>query len=182
MPYLYGCYYYVASLQNHFRMAKHYLPLLSSEAHTTILLTSSSTSLKQTFTNPSSRGDIKECIHTFPLYDGVSIVSFTHKVGSKTLNGLVMEKVKAKRILYAALAKGETTGFLEQATQASDIFSMKFGGCINSDTSFRAEMYSTQHWSKAWQAGHTWLQFWMIIREDYELNEHYLGKENSGKL
>jgi hypothetical protein len=76
----------------------------------------------------------------------------------KTLNGLIKEEVKAKSILYAALAKGETAGFLEQAPQASDVFSMKFGGCIYSDTSFRAEMYSTQHWSRAWQAGHTSLQ------------------------
>ena len=83
--------------------------------------------LKQTFTNPSSEEDIKECIYTFPLYDGVSVVSFTCRIGTKILRGLVKEKVKAKKIFDEAVAKGETAGLLEQAPEASDVFSTKLG-------------------------------------------------------
>jgi hypothetical protein len=127
MAYLCGCYYVVIDVHNPYHRPKQYLPLLNSEAHTTILSTISTTTLKQTFTNPSSTNDIKECIYTFPLYDGVSVVGFTCKIGDKTLTGLVKEKVKAKKIFEEAVAKGETAGLLEQAPEASDVFSTKLG-------------------------------------------------------
>lgn len=127
MSYLCGCYYHLASEDYYTRIHKNYLPLLDSEAHTTILSTTSKTVLKQTFTNPSSQDVIKECIYTFPLYDGVSVVSFTCRIGEKVLRGLVKEKVKAKAIYDDAVAKGETAGLLEQAPQSSDVFSTKLG-------------------------------------------------------
>jgi hypothetical protein len=127
MSYLCGCYYHVASTEYHIRIQKHYLPLLDSTVHSTILSTTSRTVLKQEFTNPSSTEAIKECIYTFPLYDGVSVVSFTCRIGKKVLRGLVKEKVKAKRIFDDAVAKGETAGLLEQAPEASDVFSTKLG-------------------------------------------------------
>jgi hypothetical protein len=107
-------------------MMKRYLPLLDSEAHSTILATTSRTALKQKFTNPS-KDAIKNCIYTFPLYDGVSIVSFTCRIGSKILRGLVKERVKAKAIFDTAVAKGETAGLLEQTLEVSDVFSTKLG-------------------------------------------------------
>ena len=54
-------------------------------------------------------------------------MGFTCKIGKKTLTGLVKEKLEAKRIFEDAVAKGETAGFLEQAPQASDVFSTKLG-------------------------------------------------------
>jgi Vault protein inter-alpha-trypsin domain/von Willebrand factor type A domain len=107
-------------------MIKHYLPLLDSEAHSTILATTSRTVLKQKFTNPSDY-TLKECIYIFPLYDGVSVVSFTCRVGSKILRGLVKERAKAKAIFDKAVAKGETAGLLEQALEVSDVFCTKLG-------------------------------------------------------
>ncbi|TVY40002.1 von Willebrand factor A domain-containing protein 5A [Lachnellula subtilissima] len=127
MSYWCGCYYHFASSDYYIRMQKHYLPLVESEAHTTIQSTTSRTALKQTFTNPSDKDAIKECIYTFPLYDGVSVVSFTCRIGKKVLTGLVKEKVKAKAIFDEAVAKGETAGLLEQAPDSSDVFSTKLG-------------------------------------------------------
>jgi hypothetical protein len=127
MSYLCGCYYHVASLDYYIRAQKHYLPLVDSTVHSTILSTTSRTVLKQKFTNPSSTDVIKECIYTFPLYDGVSVVSFTCRIGKKVLRGLVKEKQKAKQIFDDAVAKGETAGLLEQAPEASDVFSTKLG-------------------------------------------------------
>jgi hypothetical protein len=95
--------------------------------HSTILSTTSRTTLQQIFTNPSSTDAIKECTYTFPLYDGVSIVSFTCRIGKKVLTGLVKEKAKAKSIFDQAVAQGETAGLLQQAPEASDIFSTKLG-------------------------------------------------------
>lgn len=125
--YLCGCYYRLDSTDYYIRFQKHYLPLLDSEAHSTILSTTSRTVLKQTFTNPSKQDAIKECIYTFPLCDGVSVVSFTCRIGKKVLHGLVKEKFKAKQLFDDAVAKGETAGLLEQAPEASDVFSTKLG-------------------------------------------------------
>lgn len=104
-----------------------HLPLLDSEAHSTILSTTSKTVLKQTFSNPSNSEAIKECTYTFPLYDGVSVVGFTCTIGPRTLRGIVKEKVRAKKIFDDAVAKGETAGLLVQASEASDVFSTKLG-------------------------------------------------------
>jgi hypothetical protein len=128
--YLCGCYFYGTHVLNPFQpqpRIKQYLPLLESEAHSTILSTASKTVLKQTFVNPFSEEGIKECIYTFPLYDGVSVVGFTCFIGSRTLTGVVKEKMKAKEIFDEAVAKGETAGLLEQASEASDVFSTKLG-------------------------------------------------------
>ncbi|CZT12887.1 related to Vault poly[ADP-ribose] polymerase [Rhynchosporium agropyri] len=107
--------------------AEQYLPLLRSEVHSTILSTTSRTTLKQIFKNPSATEAINECTYAFPLYDGVSVVSFTCRVGKKILRGLVKEKFKAKAIFDSAVARGETAGFLEQSPEASDMFSTKLG-------------------------------------------------------
>lgn len=58
-----GCYYHVAH-------EKKYLPQVKSKAHTEILKTTSSTTLEQIFSNTTEES-IKDCVYTFPLYDGV---------------------------------------------------------------------------------------------------------------
>ncbi len=106
-----GCSYTV----NH---VKHYLPQLKLDAHTTILSNTSRTTLNQTFSNPSS-DPIKQSIYTFPLYDGVSVVAFTCRLGSRVLKGLVKERSKAKATYDKAVSRGETAGLLEQLPEAS---------------------------------------------------------------
>ena len=122
-----GCYYIVPSNSSSVPASRLHLPLLDSEAHSTILSTTSKTVLKQTFSNPSNSEAIKECTYTFPLYDGVSVVGFTCTIGPRTLRGIVKEKVRAKKIFDDAVAKGETAGLLMQAPEASDVFSTKLG-------------------------------------------------------
>ncbi len=101
-----GCYYQDA-------LRKQYLPQINIESHTTILRATSETTLEQTFANPS-KDTISECIYTFPLYDGGSIVSFDCYVGERKLRGVVEEKRKAKATYDKAVARGETAGLLEQ--------------------------------------------------------------------
>lgn len=122
-----GCYYVVPKLTpNSDETSQQYLPLVRSEAHTTILSTNSRTNLKQIFTN-NTQNKIEECIYTFPLYDGVSVAKFSCRIGSRTLHGVVKEKTKARAVYDNAVAKGESAGLLEQSAEASDIFSTKLG-------------------------------------------------------
>ncbi|KAL8670299.1 MAG: hypothetical protein Q9168_005154 [Polycauliona sp. 1 TL-2023] len=114
-----GCSYTV----NH---AKHYLPQVQLDAHTTILSNTARTTLKQTFSNPSTEL-IKQCIYTFPLYDGVSVVAFSCRIGSRVLKGLVQERSQARATYDKAISRGETAGLLEQLPQASDVFSTRLG-------------------------------------------------------
>lgn len=118
-----GC-YYVPSIKA--SKTKKYLPQVDLKAHTIILSTASRTVLSQTFVNPSSNTDVKECKYVFPLYDGVSVVGFTCQVGSRIINGLVKEKAKAKEEYDAAVERGETAGLLEQGP-TSDVFMTSLG-------------------------------------------------------
>ncbi|MCJ1253321.1 hypothetical protein MMC24_001132 [Lignoscripta atroalba] len=127
MSYLCGCYYHIASSSYHTRIAKHYLPQVQLQAYTQILSTTSRTKLTQRFFNPSSHDAIEECIYSFPLYDGVSVVSLTCTIGSRVLRGLVKEKNKAKAVYDEALSRGETAGLLVQLPEASDVFSTRLG-------------------------------------------------------
>ncbi|KAI4135514.1 MAG: hypothetical protein LQ347_000622 [Umbilicaria vellea] len=122
-----GCYYQTRTHDNSYWTVKNYLPQVQLEAHTTILLTTSRTTLTQTFSNPSPKDAITECIYTFPLYDGVSVVSFTCRIGSRTLHGLVKEKDKARAVYTEAVSRGETAGLLEQLPEAADVFSTTLG-------------------------------------------------------
>ncbi|KAL5320161.1 hypothetical protein ACEPPN_010962 [Leptodophora sp. 'Broadleaf-Isolate-01'] len=105
-----------------------YLPLLDSEAHTTILPGTSKTVLKQTFVNALSSKNNAECMYKFPLYDGVSVVGFKCKIGTKpALYGLVKERGKAKAIFDATMAEGDNVDLLAQAPEVSDTFTTRIG-------------------------------------------------------
>ena len=110
-----------------------YLPLLTSQSHTSLVSTCYRTKLKQSFNNPSAR-DITECIYTFPLYDGVALVAFKCQVGDRTLHGVVKERNKAKKVFDEAVARGETAGLLAQLPEASDVFTTKLGNIPAGET------------------------------------------------
>lgn len=128
-----GCYYYIASGKYSAATAMQYLPQVKSQSCTTILSTASRTTLIQTFSNPSS-SNIEECFYKFPLYEGVSVVSFTCHVGSRVLRGVVKEKSKAKESYDKAVARGETAGLLEQLPEASDVFNTRLGNIPAGET------------------------------------------------
>ncbi|KAJ9605425.1 hypothetical protein H2200_010082 [Cladophialophora chaetospira] len=105
---------------------RRYLPQVNLVSSTTILATTSRTTLKQTFVNDQN-SKLDEVQYTFPLYDGVSVVGFTCKVGLKTIVGVVKEKQQARVEYQAAVDRGETAGLLEQLPEASDVFSTSVG-------------------------------------------------------
>ncbi|KAI4252186.1 MAG: hypothetical protein LQ352_004422 [Teloschistes flavicans] len=61
------------------------------------------------------------------MYDGVSVVGFKCRIGTRVLKGLVKERSQAKATYDAAVSRGETAGLLEQLPQASDVFSTRLG-------------------------------------------------------
>ena len=71
-------------------------PQVGLKTHATVLSTDSRTVLLQTFVNPSSTTDFKECRYIFLLYDEVSVVGFTCQIRSRIISGLVKEKAKTK--------------------------------------------------------------------------------------
>ena len=99
----------------------------------------SRTKLKQRFSNPSASKPIEECIYVFPLYDGVSVVSFTCHIGQRTIQGVVKEKNTAKAVYDNAVSRGETAGLLTQLPESADIFTIKLGN-IPSDTTVTVEI------------------------------------------
>lgn len=106
--------------------ARIYLPQVDLESHTTILATTSSTKLKQTFSNPGTQ-TLKEVKYTFPLYDGVSVGSFKCTVGENVIVGIVKERNQARADYNTALAKGQTAGLFEQNIDAADVFTTSVG-------------------------------------------------------
>jgi len=104
-----GLYFTTAgSLQS----TRNYLPQIKLESHTTISSLCYTTTLRQTFNNPSQNTASQAC-YTFPLYDGVAISGYTITYGDKTLKGIVQHKETAKETYNAAVERGETAALLE---------------------------------------------------------------------
>jgi hypothetical protein len=91
-----------------------------------MLATTSRTNLTQTFVNPTTNA-IDELRYVFPLYDGVSVVSFTCTVGSRVIKGVVKERQKAQQVYNEAKAKGQTAGLFKQSLEAADTFTTTIG-------------------------------------------------------
>lgn len=118
-----GCYHTV-TLDNH--IEKLFLPQVNVAAHTVILSNASTTTLTQTFVNPSKEESISECKYVFPLFDGVSVVGFNCELEDRVIRGVVKEKFEAKQIYIDAVESGQTAGLLEQGP-TSDVFMTTLG-------------------------------------------------------
>ncbi|KUM64861.1 hypothetical protein ACN42_g2200 [Penicillium freii] len=120
-----------------------YLPQVSLTAHATILSSAARTTLTQTFVNPSDRV-IGEISYQFPLYDGVSVVGFKCKVGSRLLHSKVKTKSQANADYQNAVAQHQTAAVMDH-TSMNDVFVIRLGnvparGKINVDITFVGEL------------------------------------------
>ena len=120
---MYGCCYQYQDAP-YFR--PEYLPQLKVEANATIVAETCTVKLRQRYCNPNAT-PIEECVYTFPLYDGISVVGFTCSIGDKLLRGIVTERQEAKDIYNEAKSRGETAGHFEQSIAASDVFQTSLG-------------------------------------------------------
>ncbi|EAW18837.1 VIT and vWA domain-containing protein [Aspergillus fischeri NRRL 181] len=121
VTYLCGCSYYT-----HPQAKPVYLPRIGIKAHASILSSVSRTVLTQTYTNPS-KNPLEEVSYTFPLYDGVSVVSFDCLIGDRTLHSRVKPSKQAKAEYDDAVSKGESAALMAHSLSASDVFSIRLG-------------------------------------------------------
>lgn len=129
-----SCLYYYPNYPNyptyptaHLYPSPTYLPQLSLEAKAVILSSIARTSYTQTFSNPLP-DNIPELRYSFPLYDGVSVASFTCTINrDRVIKGRVLDKKKARETYENAKARGQTAGLLEQLPVASDVFTTTIG-------------------------------------------------------
>jgi hypothetical protein len=115
-----GCYLFIDG-------ARKYIPLLKVDAHTTLLATASRTRLTQTFLNSNQDKDLEELCYVFPLYDGVSVVSFVCTIGDRTIHGVIKERRVAQLTYNQAVMDGRFTGLLARSRESGDVFTMKIG-------------------------------------------------------
>lgn len=107
---------------------RRYLPQVSLNVHSHIIGSTSRTALSQNFVNPDKDNPIPELRYTFPLYDGVSVVSFVCTINqTRVIKGVVQERAQARKTYQAAVDRGETAGLLEQLPNASDVFTTTIG-------------------------------------------------------
>lgn len=122
-----GCCYYLKNTKN-----PHYLPQVAIRAHATILSSASRTTLTQTFVNPSEIL-IKEVSYTFPLYDGVSVVGFDCRVGSRLLHSKVKTKEQAQSEYIDAVTNKETAAIMDHTVE-NDVFIIHLGNVPAKET------------------------------------------------
>lgn len=114
-------FYYLAATR------REYLPQLSISVDAQIISSTSRTTLTQSFLNPKAE-EIPELRYTFPLYDGVSVVSFKCTIDNdRVITGVVKEKAEARKAYTEAIQRGEAAALLEQLPEASDVFTTTVG-------------------------------------------------------
>src|SRR5437870_5302719 len=112
MPHTYyqvPCYcgiYYIPSTVGNPRVPS-WLPRLSFSSVSKLYHTASSTTLTQTFVNPSTNAAISQAKYNFPLYESCAVVSFRCYVGKRLIEGVVKEKEQAKTEYKEAVARRE---------------------------------------------------------------------------
>ncbi|KAI0517045.1 von Willebrand factor type A domain-containing protein [Xylaria bambusicola] len=125
-PLLIGCWHPIAKRNSPSQVCRSYLPLSSLRAHTIITDVVSRTRLTQSFSNMTA-DHLANMVYSFPIYDGVSVVSFTAIIGDVQIQGIVKDKQQANLEFKKAVAKGESAALLEQLPQASDVFTTHIG-------------------------------------------------------
>ncbi|KAJ5157109.1 uncharacterized protein N7482_008209 [Penicillium canariense] len=126
MPDYCGCCFWSAN-------AWQYLPQVSLQAHATILSSAARTTLTQTFVNPS-KALVQEVSYTFPLYDGVSVVGFECRVGSRLLHSKVKTKEQANADYQDAVANQQTAAIMDHSSSENDVFVIRLGNVPAKET------------------------------------------------
>lgn len=115
-----GCFYTTAR-----HLQPIYLPQLSLKAHAIVQSSAACTTLSHTFVNSSDKL-IKEASYKFPLYDGVSVVEFDCKIGTRILHSSVKAKSEANAVFETAVAKKKSAAIMDHTSQ-NDVFLIRLG-------------------------------------------------------
>ncbi|OOQ88295.1 hypothetical protein PEBR_13349 [Penicillium brasilianum] len=110
-----------------------YLPQVSVKAYAAITSSACRTTLTQSFFNPSELL-IEEVSYTFPLYDGVSVVGFECRVGSRLLHSKVKTKEQAQSEYHDAVANQQTAAIMDHTMDQNDVFVIRLGNVPAKET------------------------------------------------
>ncbi|KAJ5724255.1 hypothetical protein N7488_002290 [Penicillium malachiteum] len=116
-PFQCGCCVFVDNIRR-------YLPQVSLQAHATILSSAARTTLTQTYFN-SFGFILEEASYTFPLYDGVSVVGFKCRVGTRLLHSTVKSKEQANTDYKAAVERNKSAAIMDHTSE--DVFTIRLG-------------------------------------------------------
>ncbi|CAI7587167.1 unnamed protein product [Penicillium pancosmium] len=111
----------------------HYLPQISLKAHATILSSTSRTTLTQTFTN-STDLPLEKVSYKFPLYDGVGVVGFKCRVGTRYLHSKVDTKEQAIVDFNDAITNHQTAALMVHSSTENDVFVTTLGNVPANET------------------------------------------------
>ncbi|KKF92671.1 von Willebrand factor A domain-containing protein 5A [Ceratocystis platani] len=99
-------------------------PLVDSSAHTHITSYVARTVFTQTFVNTVASA--AQTRYSLPLYDGISVISFSCDIDGKSIHGLVKEKQTARKDYESAVSQGHNAALLE-LSQNSDVYTISVG-------------------------------------------------------
>ncbi|KAI0429518.1 von Willebrand factor type A domain-containing protein [Xylaria sp. FL1042] len=125
-PPLIGCWYPSKNPEFPLQIRRSYLPLSRLRVHTVIKDVASRTVLTQSFVNETDE-NLEDLVYSFPIYGGVTVVSFTAAIGDIQINGIVKDKQQARLEFKNDVAKGKVAALLEQLPEASDVFTTHIG-------------------------------------------------------
>ncbi|KAI1820844.1 von Willebrand factor type A domain-containing protein [Xylaria intraflava] len=101
-----------------------YLPRHNTRAHATIKDVTSRTILTQTFSNDSDE-HLENVVYSFPLYNGMTVVSFAATVGDVRIHGVIKEKQPRRE--YDEVNKDFSADLLEHLHWRSNVFNTNIG-------------------------------------------------------
>ena len=90
-------------------------PILKTDVQIAITGTIARATVRQRFTNPSTRkGDWLEGIYVFPLPETAAVDHLRMKIGERIIEGQIKERTAAKKVYEQAKQEGKRTSLVEQ--------------------------------------------------------------------
>ncbi len=90
-------------------------PILKTDVQIAITGTIARATVRQEFTNPSTRkGDWLEGIYVFPLPETAAVDHLRMKIGERIIEGQIKERTAAKKVYEQAKQEGKRTSLVEQ--------------------------------------------------------------------
>jgi Ca-activated chloride channel family protein len=102
------------------------LPLTRMEVEADIVGIFASTTIRQTFKNPTDQA--LEAVYIFPLPDRAGVTAFQMTVNGRVIDGVLKERLQARREYEAALKQGYRASMMEE--ERPNVFTLSVGNLM----------------------------------------------------
>jgi Ca-activated chloride channel family protein len=102
------------------------LPLTRMEVEADIVGIFASTTIRQTFKNPTDQA--LEAVYIFPLPDRAGVVAFQMTINGRVIDGVLKERLQARREYEAALQQGYRASMMEE--ERPNVFTLSVGNLM----------------------------------------------------